>query len=174
MAVDPTWTDVGTFWVSFAAAGASTLIAAVAIFLTINANSSNRKRTAADDLERRRGRRESFAVDLLQWIDSGMLHFVTARDLISGDPQYVAAGNALEARSRVLGEASAPHFLATMREAADIMREVPKEQRVERAILVNGLVKLNVENWVEDPDTPLPKPTEWLTSWLLEPANLRE
>lgn len=110
------WLEVSGLIVATVGTLATAAIAIVAVRLSRQGNAFNEARARADDQERRRARRENFAVDMVEWIHSGIRSLEKGGSRKTFHVAFRPAERRLAARAQVIGERRAFDFIMAYRE----------------------------------------------------------
>ena len=95
-------------------------------------------------------------------MNGGATHLVTARTHIASDAKWIDEGRRLSAQAAVLSEPHANAFLVALKDVTESMSKEPEDKRLDTALLVNGLMQLALEQWVDDPATRPPDLDSWI------------
>ncbi|WP_114587766.1 hypothetical protein [Microbacterium arborescens] len=174
----PLWTDVAGVWIGAAGAAASTVIAAVAVWLSIRAARAEARRHEEAVASERRERRASFATDLLLWLERSTVFLIMGSEFATDDSEWLEQGERLEARARVLDSPGATELLLAARAAREEMDTLSVDLRIRVALPVTRLLKLWVESWVRDPEqvdiAGRGSIRSWVRGWADQEAAKRE
>ncbi|MFE7198484.1 hypothetical protein [Microbacterium oxydans] len=98
----------------------------------------------------KRLRRSELARDLMVWFDRSTHLMVLGPDAAVRDRAWVEAGEALNARARVIDSDGAVGLMQAAKRARGALEEVSPELRLEVAMNATGMLQLYAERWVVD------------------------
>lgn len=168
---EPSWLDMANFWVNLGGTITSTIIAIVAVGLTVYTVIAGRRR---ED----RAKREAWARDYMLWLDDGTVYLATGLDAaMLTDRVWITRGSELENRARVFdpesstiasilnpAEAGASAYMRAQRTAREHIEKMPIGDRISAATTATRMLKLWVEGWVDQPKKKPGDIVEWLNT----------
>ena len=152
----PSWTDVGGFI-------ANSILALVAIVVTIMLHFAESRRVKRAIESEKRQRRAEFAKELIMWFELGTKHLTMGGDSNVLDDEWVRRMRELEASSLLVDSPGAEELMRVARTAHEEMEPIPSAQRADVAIFITRMMKLWARGWVDDPHNPAEYPVaEWV------------
>lgn len=153
---DPSWTEVGGFWVSALGTVASTAIAVVAIVLTVGTARATSRREA-------RAGRAQWAHEYSVWLDAGTIYMAAGMEAaMLTDREWIDRGNDLQTRARVLDSGGANRYMVAARAAFEDIATKPLELRITAAMTATKMLSFWAEGWVNDPKKAPGDIVDWL------------
>jgi hypothetical protein len=144
--VDASWVDVWGFWVSLVGTVASTIIAVVAVVLSLSVARAQGRRDA-------RAARAAWAHEYTVWLGAGTVYMAAGMDAaIPTDREWIERGNDIQARGRLLESKGANDYMVAARAAFAHIATMPIEKRMDAAMTATRMLPFWLESWVDDPD----------------------
>lgn len=154
--VDTSWVDVAGFWVSLVGTLASTVIAVVAVVLSVSVARAQSRRDA-------RAARAAWAHEYTVWLDAGTVYMAAGMDAaMLTDREWIDRGNEIQTRGRLLESKGASDYMVAARAAFAHIATMPIEQRMTAALTATRMLPFWLEGWVDDPDKRPGDIVEWL------------
>lgn len=134
---------------------------------------ANRSATAAEGIEaalnraadaEKRLRRSELARDLIVWFDRSTHLMVLGPEATVRDREWVEAGEALNARARVIDSEGAVDLMQAAKRARAALEDVETEDRLEVAVHATGMLQLYAERWVDDGESHAWPIEDWIST----------
>jgi hypothetical protein len=159
--VDPSWVDVWGFWVGALGTLASTVIAVVAVVLSVSVARAQGRRDT-------RAARAGWAHEYSVWLGAGTVYMAAGMDAaILTDREWIDRGNDIQARGRLIESKGANDYMVAARAAFAHIATMPIDKRMDAAMTATRMLPFWLESWVDDPDK---RPGD-IVPWIDPPAG---